>query len=79
MLGNNLKKEVIAEGVENLEHLYMLSSQKCYKYQGYLFSRPVTLQNFESLLKDENQNLFLKSSMGGFLNADNSLEKSGNK
>jgi len=79
MLGNNLKKEVIAEGVENLEHLYMLSSQKCYKYQGYLFSRPVTLQNFESLLKDENQNLFLKSSMGGFLNADNALDKPGDK
>jgi len=75
MLGNNLKKEVIAEGVENLEHLYMLSSHKCYKYQGYLFSKPVNLPDFEALLTDENQNQFLKNSMGGFLNANNIPDK----
>lgn len=75
MLGNNLKKEVIAEGVENLEHLYMLYSQKCYKYQGFLFSKPVTLGKFEALLKEENQNHILKSSIGGLLNSNDMIEK----
>ncbi len=55
LLGRNLDKDIIAEGVESLDHLYVLYTQKCYKYQGYLFSRPVTLQQFEALLTDNNQ------------------------
>jgi EAL domain-containing protein (putative c-di-GMP-specific phosphodiesterase class I) len=64
LLGKNLKKDIIAEGVENLEHLYMLYTQKCYKYQGYLFSKPVPLGKFERLLHEEQAYRNLKASMG---------------
>lgn len=50
-LGINLNKEVIAEGVEEQAHLDFLNSNACYKYQGFLFSRPLSLADFEKLLK----------------------------
>ncbi len=52
-LGYNLKKDVIAEGIERLEDLYLLNTLKCFKYQGYLFSRPISLSKFEEYLKKE--------------------------
>jgi len=53
MLGENLEKDVVAEGVEQVEDLYLLDSQRCYKYQGYLFSVPVELDTLEALIKKE--------------------------
>lgn len=49
-LGQNLEKEVIAEGVEATEHLDYLWSENCSKYQGYLFSRPLELDKLKVLL-----------------------------
>ena len=43
-LGINLKKDVIAEGVEKEEHVTFLGSQNCNKFQGFFFSRPITLE-----------------------------------
>ncbi|OGB63763.1 MAG: hypothetical protein A2Y94_11555 [Caldithrix sp. RBG_13_44_9] len=63
LLGKNLNKDIIAEGVESLEHLYVLYTQKCYKYQGYLFSKPVTLQELENLVSGEYHFQTLMSSM----------------
>jgi EAL domain-containing protein (putative c-di-GMP-specific phosphodiesterase class I) len=42
MLGANLGKTVIAEGVETETHLHNLKAMGCSAAQGYLFSRPVT-------------------------------------
>jgi diguanylate cyclase (GGDEF)-like protein len=53
MLGENLDKDVVAEGVEQVEDLYILDAQKCYKYQGYLFSEPIELAAIEKLLQRE--------------------------
>ncbi len=39
-LAHSLKLDVIAEGVEHEEQLEFLKSQKCDKYQGYLYSTP---------------------------------------
>jgi diguanylate cyclase (GGDEF)-like protein len=50
LLGKNMNKDIIAEGVENLEHLYVLYTQQCYTYQGYLFSRPVSIEELEDLV-----------------------------
>lgn len=47
-LGNTLKLEVIAEGVETEEQRAMLISDGCHLGQGYLFSHPVAAK---SLLK----------------------------
>jgi diguanylate cyclase (GGDEF)-like protein len=55
LIGKNLKKDVIAEGVEDLNHLHFLEENQCTKYQGYLFSKPVSLYQFESYLNDQAQ------------------------
>jgi EAL domain-containing protein (putative c-di-GMP-specific phosphodiesterase class I) len=52
-LGSNLKKEVIAEGVEKREHLDFLNSQNCFKYQGFFFSKPITLTELKTFLQKE--------------------------
>lgn len=48
---HSLDIEVVAEGVETEEQLAFLQSQKCDKIQGYLFSRPVSKENFIKLLE----------------------------
>jgi diguanylate cyclase (GGDEF)-like protein len=53
-MGINLEKDVVAEGVEKPEHLQFLGSQRCHKYQGYLFSRPLTLNDLKKILRKEN-------------------------
>jgi EAL domain-containing protein (putative c-di-GMP-specific phosphodiesterase class I) len=42
--------QVIAEGVENEDQRNFLAIHGCHHYQGYLFSKPLPLQDFESLL-----------------------------
>jgi diguanylate cyclase (GGDEF)-like protein len=54
-LGRNLNKEIIAEGVERMQHLDIRSMQKCYKYQGFLFSRPLPLQDLEDFIHYEDK------------------------
>ena len=51
-IGQNLNKDVIAEGVEDLTHLDFLEDNCCRKFQGYLFSKPVALDQFETYLAD---------------------------
>lgn len=46
----NLNLQVIAEGVETPEQLGALSEMGCHAYQGFHFSRPVPLAEFENLL-----------------------------
>jgi EAL domain-containing protein (putative c-di-GMP-specific phosphodiesterase class I) len=49
-MGNNLGMEVIAEGVETEEQRAFLQENGCPICQGYLFSKPVSLEEFEALL-----------------------------
>ena len=49
-MGNILGLEVIAEGVETEVQREFLSRAGCSRYQGYLFSEPVTVQDFENVL-----------------------------
>ena len=50
-MGNTLRMNVIAEGVETQAQLDFLRKHGCNTYQGYLFSRPVPLADFERLLE----------------------------
>ena len=50
-LGHNLKKEVIAEGVETSEQLEHLRFYECDQIQGYYFSRPLPAEDFAQLVK----------------------------
>jgi EAL domain-containing protein (putative c-di-GMP-specific phosphodiesterase class I) len=49
-LAKNFGLEVIAEGVETDAHLAFLREHGCKAYQGYLFSKPLCIQEFEGLI-----------------------------
>ncbi len=50
-MGNIMGIQVIAEGVETQEQLEQLHLYGCSAYQGYLFSKPVPIGEFEALLQ----------------------------
>lgn len=49
-MAKNLDMEVIAEGVETEQQRDFLERNGCTHYQGYLFGKPVPLEEFEQLL-----------------------------
>ena len=49
-LAQNFRMNVIAEGVETEAQLDFLKQNGCMAYQGYLFSKPVPVEEFEVLL-----------------------------
>ena len=49
-LSKSLNFEVIAEGVETREQQKYLMESDCNMYQGYLFSKPVSIEQFKKLL-----------------------------
>jgi diguanylate cyclase (GGDEF)-like protein/PAS domain S-box-containing protein len=49
VLAESLGLEVLAEGVETVEQQQALQAQGCHAYQGYLYSRPLPLAQFEQL------------------------------
>jgi EAL domain-containing protein (putative c-di-GMP-specific phosphodiesterase class I) len=48
-LGQTLGLEVIAEGVETTDQRDFLAKNGCHVYQGYLFSQPLTAEEFAML------------------------------
>jgi len=50
MMAENMGLEVLAEGVETEEQQKFLLDNGCLKYQGYLFGRPMPIDDFERSL-----------------------------
>jgi EAL domain-containing protein (putative c-di-GMP-specific phosphodiesterase class I) len=50
-MADSLGLGIIAEGVETEEQQQLLLDKGCSHYQGYLFSRPVPIEEFEALLR----------------------------
>ncbi|MDO9011611.1 MAG: EAL domain-containing protein [Gallionella sp.] len=50
-MGNSLGMEVMAEGVETEAQRDFLERNGCHAYQGYLFSKPVPIEEFEGLIR----------------------------
>ncbi|MEY8875084.1 MAG: EAL domain-containing protein [Leptothrix sp. (in: b-proteobacteria)] len=50
-IAKRLSMKVVAEGVETAAHADFLENEQCDDLQGYLFSRPVGAQEFETLLR----------------------------
>jgi diguanylate cyclase (GGDEF)-like protein/PAS domain S-box-containing protein len=51
IMAHKLSFDVIAEGVETEEQRQFLMDNGCLHYQGYLFSKPVPIEEFEALLR----------------------------
>jgi diguanylate cyclase (GGDEF)-like protein/PAS domain S-box-containing protein len=49
-MAHNFGLNVIAEGVENEEQMVFLKQNGCLAYQGYLFGKPVPIEEFEKLI-----------------------------
>ena len=52
-LAQSMKLEVIAEGVESAAQLDFLGAHGCSRMQGFYFSRPVTAERVEELLREQ--------------------------
>jgi len=50
-LARSMDLEVIAEGIETLEQQQFLLRENCLEGQGYLYSRPITVEEFTTLLE----------------------------
>ncbi|SCN46466.1 diguanylate cyclase/phosphodiesterase (GGDEF & EAL domains) with PAS/PAC sensor(s) [methanotrophic endosymbiont of Bathymodiolus azoricus (Menez Gwen)] len=50
-MGHSLGLIVIAEGVETVEQQAFLAQEGCDLIQGYLLSRPLTVEQFSDLFK----------------------------
>jgi len=48
-MANELNMGVITEGVETLEQAESLTAMGCHNFQGYFYSRPVPVKDFEAL------------------------------
>jgi EAL domain-containing protein (putative c-di-GMP-specific phosphodiesterase class I) len=51
-MAHTLNLNVIAEGVETAEQQELLLNNGCTHYQGYLFGRPLPIEQFETALQD---------------------------
>jgi diguanylate cyclase (GGDEF)-like protein/PAS domain S-box-containing protein len=51
-MARSLGLAMIAEGVEQADQLEFLQQQGCHHYQGYLFSKPIALEQFRQLLNN---------------------------
>lgn len=52
-MGHSLGIKLVAEGVEYQEQLDVLRQEGCDQYQGYLFSQPLSFEEFGSMMKQE--------------------------
>jgi EAL domain-containing protein (putative c-di-GMP-specific phosphodiesterase class I) len=52
-IAKSLGLQTIAEGVENLPQQAFLREHGCDEMQGYLFSKPVPVEQFEELLRQQ--------------------------
>jgi len=52
-MAQSLELDIIAEGVETEQQRQLLLENGCANFQGYFFGRPVPIDEFEALLKDD--------------------------
>jgi EAL domain-containing protein (putative c-di-GMP-specific phosphodiesterase class I) len=54
-MAKSLDLDVLAEGVETQDQLEFLKGQQCAEVQGYYYSKPVSTQDFEKLLRESSE------------------------
>ncbi len=50
-MANSFNLQVLAEGVETQEQLKFLKDEQCHEAQGFLFSKPLTVHEFEDFMR----------------------------
>ena len=50
-IGRTIRCNIVAEGVESIEQFQLLKKFGCRFFQGYYFSKPVKVNEFERLLE----------------------------
>jgi EAL domain-containing protein (putative c-di-GMP-specific phosphodiesterase class I) len=50
-MGNSFNLQVLAEGVETQEQLKFLKDEQCHEAQGFLFSKPLAVREFEDFMR----------------------------
>jgi diguanylate cyclase (GGDEF)-like protein/PAS domain S-box-containing protein len=50
-MANSMSFDVIAEGVETIEQKLLLINKGCIYFQGYLFGKPMPIEEFEGLIR----------------------------
>lgn len=50
-MAKSLKMDIIAEGVETMQQQQVIQDNGCTNYQGYLYGRPIPIDQFDALLK----------------------------
>lgn len=63
-MAHNLNLDVVAEGVETKDQLMFLHTKKCDVVQGYYFSKPLSVDEFEKSFYQLNDEIKIKSSNG---------------
>lgn len=53
-MARSLNYSVVAEGVETTEQLEFLSNNGCYIIQGYLFYKPLKIEDLRKVLEESN-------------------------
>jgi predicted signal transduction protein with EAL and GGDEF domain len=64
-MAHNLGMKAVAEGVESREQLKVLKELGCDEYQGYLFSRPLEVADFEALMNGSSGGRAARAERGG--------------
>lgn len=62
-MAQSMELEVIAEGVETIEQRQLLQNTGCMKFQGYLFGKPVSIEEFDFSL---NQNMSTSDNVSNY-------------
>jgi EAL domain-containing protein (putative c-di-GMP-specific phosphodiesterase class I) len=52
-MGRQLRQEIVAEGIETVEQMVFLKGLGCDQLQGYLFSPPVPVADFEKMVRED--------------------------
>jgi len=60
VMAQSMNLDLIAEGVETVEHLTHLSDFGCHNYQGYYFSKPLAAEQLSEYIKQRIWNSFNK-------------------
>lgn len=55
LMAENLSLDVIAEGVEQQEHIDFLTELGCYVMQGYFYGKPMKNENIEQWIREYNE------------------------